>query len=214
MPRRFEFYTSDYFPDEDIMSETGEESEYYEDSDEEYRPNIRRVNHIMKNEEKYDIMNADYSKLTSLVKTNVEEELPKMECQQVQAKTWGIIQKPKIVSISNIQKQEEEDKLVQKRLLSKEKITQTKSTRDKHELLCIYGPKHGSKHDCKMAHNLKIWKPKTCRFNKCRNGNKCIFWHNNSESLVQFLTRSIQNENSYFYRNREYYRKHYLTRNS
>lgn len=80
----------------------------------------------------------------------------------------------------------------------------------KPELLCIYGPHH----DCKMAHNFQAWKPKTCRFHQCRNGNRCIFWHQQSETLLQFLTRSLQNENSYFYRNRDSYRRHYLTRSS
>jgi hypothetical protein len=37
----------------------------------------------------------------------------------------------------------------------------------------------------------------------------CIFWHDKTERLEDFLRRAINNENSFFYKNRDMYAKNY-----
>jgi len=91
---------------------------------------------------------------------------------------------------------------------------QQRSDRDRNgvakpELLCIHGPSHISNKSCNMAHKWSQWEPKTCRFTKCRSGAGCIFWHKQSETLQQYFQRSLQNQGSFFFKNKEVYLKNY-----
>jgi len=89
------------------------------------------------------------------------------------------------------------------------------SNQNKKELLCIHGPGHlRSTPGCRMAHSIAQWEPKYCRFSiqNCRSGMNCIFWHQKSESLEEFLKRSIVNEKSFFFKNKRLYQKNYPIR--
>jgi hypothetical protein len=91
---------------------------------------------------------------------------------------------------------------------------QQRSDRDRNgvakpELLCIHGPSHISNKSCNMAHKWSQWEPKTCRFTKCRSGAGCIFWHKQSETLQQYFQRSLQNQGSFFFKNKDVYLKNY-----
>ena len=229
MPRRFEISTSDYFQEEDDWSDV--EQNYDEDygSEDEYRPNMMRRRRTQVTQPT-GWHTEDFSRLTSLTKTPEEEALSNEPVvPQEPKKTWAVLEKqPLAPSLSQIQAEEEKRKrepapvrlppssqhnAVNRRLISHPNQLPPKPrnmSENRPELLCIYG-RH---HECRMSHSLQVWKPKTCRFHNCRNGARCIFWHNNRESVAEFLARSIKNENSFMYKNRELYRRHYLTRNS
>lgn len=164
--------------------------------------------------------------------------------EKKQAKTWGKIEKPVIQSLVTIQKEEVELAKrpppppppppqphrqrfsdTRPRLLSgaanRPRILSTPSghgvesnrDRNKSELLCIHGLRHKSS-GCKMAHSFEDWNPKTCRFNTCRNGERCIYWHKQQEDRKQYFTRCVHNPSSFFFKNKDIYDRNYLNLSS
>jgi hypothetical protein len=85
--------------------------------------------------------------------------------------------------------------------------------RKQTELLCIHGLRHKTS-GCKMAHSFEDWHPKTCRFNNCRNGVRCIYWHKQQEDRKEYFMRCVHNPNSFFFKNKDIYDRNYLSLSS
>jgi hypothetical protein len=87
-------------------------------------------------------------------------------------------------------------------LLRGNDIRTTDTHKERHRL-CKYGEKcHPSKR-CELAHSLREWHPKTCRFRDCKQ-KACNFRHD-SETNAQYLTRCLQNKTCFYFQNRDFY---------
>ena len=228
MPRRYDsldYMDYDEDGDESYSEDTGYEEEYadsdsYDSDHSGKQTRIRWSN----NESSFTRWREDGANddgvfvLQSLTKPAKQAPVESLS-STTPKKTWGCIAVERPVSILDLQEEEHRNKIREEERKKQEEISRqirnASSSQHKrllskddtrYDLLCVNGPKHR----CKMAHDFKQWKPRLCRFHRCKNGPLCIYWHSKSESLKDYLARCCNNEKSFFYKNRNQFLKYYL----